>query len=195
MLLLVYNHINGTLFSIIRLIYITGDDVTDIKMRKKYTMKAYKYDGRLHYEQPLQLKEKFDNHIVLEGAIGRELIHYTRETVFKFDAETYEYFFTDRWYTAALVFDDERKVIHVYCNIAIPCEIKEDTVEFIDLDVDVIVRDGVIEVVDLDEFEEHKKLYGYGKELENKVFNTVEIVKRDITEGNYPFNRDILKQG
>jgi protein associated with RNAse G/E len=190
-----YNNINGTKFYSRRLIYITGDIVADKKTNKMYTMKAYKYDGRLHYEQPLQLKQKFDNHIVLKGAIGRELIHYTRDTVFKFDAKTYEYFFTDRWYTAALVFDNDRNVVHVYCNIAFPCEIKDDAVEFIDLDVDVIVRDGNLEVVDIDEFEEHKKLYGYEKDLEKRVFEAVDQVKMDITEGNYPFNRDILKQG
>jgi protein associated with RNAse G/E len=178
----------------IRLIYVTGDIVTEEKKTKTYVMKAYKYDGRLHYEQPLQLKEKHPDHVVLEGAVGRELIHYTRDAVYKFDAETYEYFFSDRWYTAAIVFDKDRNVVHVYCNIALPCTIKDTSVEFIDLDVDVIVRDGIMEVVDVDEFEEHKEIFGYGRNLEKKVFEAVERVKKDIAEGNYPFDRDILKQ-
>ena len=160
---------------------------------KTYVMKAYKYDRRIHYEQPLQLEEKFRNHIVLRGAKGRELTHYTRDAVYKFDAATYEYFFTDRWYTAALVVDDDGKVVHVYCNIALPCKITDDTVEFVDLDVDVLVREGKIKVVDIEEFEEHKELYGYSENLEAKVFEAVDIVKRDIIDGNYPFNRDILK--
>jgi len=162
------------------------------KEKSTYTMRAYKYDGRLHYEQPLELYKKFDNHIVLKGAKGRELIHHTRDTVFKFDKDTYEYFFTDRWYTAAIVFDDNGKVVHVYCNIALPCTIYEDSVEFVDLDVDVVVRDGKIEVIDIDEFEEHKILYKYDKELEKEIFSTVEKVKNDITKGNYPFDYDIL---
>jgi len=157
-------------------------------------MKAFKYDGRLHYEQPLQLVERFDNHIVLKGAKGRELIHYTRDAVYKFDESTYEYFFEDRWYTAALVFDDDGKVVYVYCNIALPCKISGDIVQFVDLDVDVIVRYGKIEVIDVDEFEEHKILYGYDNELETRVFIAVDRVKDDIEKGNYPFNRDILQQ-
>ncbi|MCK5758535.1 MAG: DUF402 domain-containing protein [Clostridiales bacterium] len=168
--------------------------MAEVKSKEKtYVMKAYKYDSKIHYEQSLQLKEKFGDHIVLKGAKGRELIHYTRNAVYKFDAATYEYFFTDRWYTAALVFDDDGNVMHVYCNIALPCKITDDTVEFIDRDVDVLVREGKIEVVDIDEFEEHKELYGYSKDLETKVFEAVELVKRDIIEGNYPFNRNILK--
>lgn len=162
------------------------------KEKTAYMMKAYKYDGKLHYEQPLTLYERFDNHVVLRGAKGRELIHHTRDKVFKFDKETYEYFFTDRWYTAAIVLDGNGNTVHVYCNIALPCTITEDTVEFIDLDVDVIVRDGKIEVIDLDEFEDHKIIYKYDKNIERKVFIAVDNVKNDIIEKKYPFNRDIL---
>ena len=123
------------------------------------------------------------------------MTHYTRDAVFKFEQETFEYFFTDRWYTAALVFDEDGNVVHVYCNIALPCEIFEEIVEFIDLDVDVIVRDGNIEVIDIDEFEEHKLLYGYSEDIEKRVFEAVDRVKNDLSKGNYPFNRNILKQG
>jgi len=169
--------------------------VTELKKEKTIIMKAFKYDEKLHYEQPLQLYKKFDNHVVLSGIKGRQLTHYTRDAVYKFDQETLEYFFIDRWYTAALVFDDEGKVVHVYCNIALPCKISEDTVEFIDLDVDVIVCNGSIEVIDIDEFEEHKVLYGYSKDLQKRVFEAVDRVKDDILKGNYPFNHNILEQG
>ena len=168
--------------------------MTELKKEKTIIMKAFKYDGKLHYEQPLQLHTKFDSHVVLNGAKGRELTHYTRDAVYRFDQETFEYFFTDRWYTVALVFDDNGNVVQVYCNIALPCKISEETVEFIDLDIDVVVRGGIMEVIDIDEFEEHKLLYGYSKNLQKKVFEAVDRVKNDISRGNYPFDRDILKQ-
>lgn len=192
---LVYNHVNGTLLSKYPFNKYTGDKVTELKNNKTIIMKAYKYDGKLHYEQPLQLHKKNDSNIVLSGAKGRELTHYTRDAVYKFDQETLEFFFTDRWYTAALVFDDDGNVIHVYCNIALPCKISKDVVEFIDLDVDVVVNEGTIEVIDIDEFEEHKIIYGYSKDLQKKVFEAVDRVKKDIIKGNYPFNYNILKQG
>ncbi|MCK5758282.1 MAG: DUF402 domain-containing protein [Clostridiales bacterium] len=169
--------------------------MTELKKEKTIIMKAFKYDGKLHYEQPLQLYRKADNHVVLSGAKGRELTHYTRDAVYKFEQETFEYFFTDRWYTAALVFDDDGNVVHVYCNIALPCKITEEEVEFIDLDVDVVVRNGIIEVIDIDEFEEHKLRYGYSKDLQKKVFEAVDTVKSDILRGSYPFDRNILKHG
>jgi len=157
-----------------------------------YTMKAYKYDGRLHYEQPLKFVSYEEGVLVLAGSKGRSLTHYTRDAVYTFDENTLEYFFENRWYTAALVFDDDGKIVHVYCNIAKPAKIGHDTVSFIDLDIDVVVRDGKIEVVDIDEFEEHKVRYGYGPELEKKVLGTVKEVVSDIKGGVFPFDRKIL---
>ncbi len=161
---------------------------------KNIVMRAYKFDGRLHYEQTLKLIKKGETHVVLKGDKGRKLKHHTRKKVFEFDKETREYFFTDRWYTAALVYNDKREVIHVYCNIAKPCIINESSVEFVDLDVDVIVRNGKVEIIDIDEFNENKETYGYGKDLERKVLETADLVADHIKRGIYPFTGDILKE-
>ncbi len=162
---------------------------------KTYTMKAYKYDGRIHYEQELDFVSRENEVLTLAGKKGRQLKHHTRNAIFSFDKNTLEYFFTDRWYTAALVFDEEGRVVQVYCNISKPAEIDDNIVSFVDLDVDVIVKDGKIEVIDIDEFEEHKVLYGYGEVIEKKVFETVELVKNNILKKRFPFNRDILAKG
>ncbi|HPJ22419.1 MAG TPA: DUF402 domain-containing protein [Clostridia bacterium] len=162
------------------------------RFNEKITMKAYKYDGRLHYEQELDFVDFNNGALVLAGRKGRKLRHYTRDTVFTFEEKTLEYFFEDRWYTAALVFDDSGKVIHVYCNIALPAKIQDGTVSFVDLDIDVIVRDGIIEVVDEDEFRLHKEIYGYGIEIEKRVYETVDLVKSTIINGEFPFNMEIL---
>jgi protein associated with RNAse G/E len=161
---------------------------------RTYTMRAYKYDGRIHYEQELNFVGFKNGVLTLAGEKGRKLKHYTRDAVYSFDERTLEYFFTDRWYTAALVFDETGRVVHVYCNIALPVEISEDVVSFVDLDVDVVVRNGYMEVIDIDEFEEHKILYGYGEEIEKKVFETVELVKNAIRDGEFPFDREILSK-
>jgi hypothetical protein len=129
---------------------------------------------------------------VLKGEKGRKLKHYTRGKVFEFDKETREYFFSDRWYTAALVYDEDGKVEHVYCNIAKPGVISETSVEFVDLDVDVIVRDRQISIIDIDEFNENKVFYGYGRKLEEKVMEAAEEVVEHIKNGVYPFDKEIL---
>jgi protein associated with RNAse G/E len=159
-----------------------------------YIMRAHKYDGRIHYEQELNFVGFENGVLTLAGEKGRKLKHYTRDAVYTFNERTLEYFFTDRWYTAALVFDDTGKVVHVYCNIALPAEITGNVVGFVDLDVDVIVKDGRIDVVDIDEFEEHSILFGYGQDIEKRVFETVELVKSNIINREFPFDREILSK-
>ncbi|MBN1623380.1 MAG: DUF402 domain-containing protein [Clostridia bacterium] len=161
---------------------------------RTYVMRAHKYDGRIHYEQELNFVGYENGVLTLAGEKNRELKHYTRDAVITFKERTLEYFFKDRWYTAALVFDDCGRVVHVYCNIALPGDITDNIVSFVDLDVDVIVKNGCIEVIDIDEFEEHKILYGYGEEIEKKVFETVEVVKNAIISGEFPFDREILSK-
>ena len=55
--------------------------------------------------------------------------------------------------------DDEGNVISVYCNIAKPCVLTEDTVEFIDLDKEIVKVEelSVSEIFEL-KGEEHFRL-------------------------------------
>ncbi len=159
-----------------------------------YTMKAYKYDGALHYEQPLELFEVNKKYIALKGHIGRELTHYTRDTVYTFDKETIEYFFFDKWYTAAFVFNDESICDYVYCNICLPSTLANQVVSFIDLDIDVIYYKGEVKVVDIDEFEEHLITYKYPKKTIAKVKEVTEEVILAIKSKKFPFNLYLEKK-
>ncbi|MBN2558252.1 MAG: DUF402 domain-containing protein [Clostridia bacterium] len=188
-----FDKIQGTKSHIERQINIRAGLMENTNIENKtYTMKAYKYDGRLHYEQPLQLEGRFRDHLVLSGAGGRKLTHYTRDAVYTFRETSREFFFLDRWYTAALVYGGHGEVQYVYCNIAVPCRITDETVEFVDLDVDVIVRAGRIEVLDMDEFEENRSKYGYEESLVARVLQAVDEVKSDILERAYPFEDVVL---
>ncbi|MBN2852408.1 MAG: DUF402 domain-containing protein [Clostridia bacterium] len=158
----------------------------------QYLMKAYKYNGKEHYEQPLELFEIGSDFISLKGAIGRQLTHHTRNRIFTFDKKTIEYFFFERWYTAAFVFNDEGICDYVYCNVCLPSELKGNTVSFIDLDVDVIYEKGEIKVVDLDEFEENSKIYQYPEALIQQVKKTTEQLKTDIACKKHPFDLYII---
>jgi len=153
-----------------------------------YTMKAYKHDNKLHYEQPLSFYKREDNYIALKGKAGRTLTHYTRNTTFLFDKNTIEYFFTDRWYTSAFVFNKQGICDYIYCNICFPSKIDNNVVSFIDLDIDVIYDKGQIIVVDQDEFEAHQIKYHYSKETIKKVIKTTKEVQQAIENKSFPFN-------
>jgi len=160
-------------------------------MNNIYTMKAYKYDNKIHYEQPLTLYEKKDNYIALKGEIGRKLKHYTRNDIYTFDKRTIEYFFEDKWYTASFTFNSKGICDYIYCNICFPSKITENEVSFIDLDIDIIYEEGQTKVIDIDEFEAHKIKYKYPQKIIDKVLITIEELKKDIKEKNHPFGQYI----
>ena len=153
------------------------------------TMKALKYDKRLHYESTMNLVEKRDNLYILHGPSMRKLIHHTRKKEFIFDRQSIEFYFNDRWYTVACVFNNEGEIESYYCNIAMPCTFTGNEVSFIDLDLDVIIQpDMSYKVIDWDDFEEHKVLYGYPHELIGKINNGLTSIKSDIKSGTFPFD-------
>jgi uncharacterized protein len=61
-------------------------------------------------------------------------------------------------------------------------------VEAVDLDLDVIrLRDGSVELLDEDEFEEHQRLYGYPAEVITQARDTADELIAMITHRHEPF--------
>ena len=65
-----------------------------------------------------------------------------------------------------------------------------DVVEAVDLDLDVVrLRDGTVELLDEDEFEEHQRLYAYPAEEIAQAEATAADLITMITERREPFDR------
>jgi uncharacterized protein len=65
-----------------------------------------------------------------------------------------ETFYTNRWYNIFEIYDrNDKKIKGWYCNIGFPAEIKEDSLSYVDLELDLVVfPDGKQLVMDEDEF-------------------------------------------
>lgn len=152
-------------------------------------MKSYKYDGRLHLHTDLKEADRYDECLILFGPPKRTLTHLTRDKIFTFDEPSVEVCFSDRWYTAACVFDKQGKEVFWYMNIAQPCSFYTDSVSFVDLDLDIIIEsDGMPKVVDMDEFEEHSKLFNYPNAIIERAERAVDEVLNDIEKKVFPFD-------
>jgi len=67
-----------------------------------------------------------------------------------------------------------------YVNVNTPPDIGKGVVEYMDLEVDIIVKPGgIVEVVDLDKLEEASRSKLINEKLFNKALQTVESVKND----------------
>ncbi len=79
----------------------------------------------------------------------------------------------------------------LYVDIARHVRVDVDRVVTVDLDVDVVRRlDGEVEVLDLDEFDLHRRKYGYPDDLVDEVRRTTDAVAESIRQARPPFRME-----
>lgn len=161
-----------------------------MNLQEKMTIKALKYGERLHYEWETLLLERTERHVIVLGEHGRRLRHYTKGRIFTIENWTIECFPTDAWFTvSADVINGE--IARYYCNLCQPPRIKGRELAFVDLDIDLVFRDGEWKVVDEDEFAENAIKLAYPRELTARVREELAALQRRIETDSYPFDGTI----
>ena len=89
----------------------------------------------------------------------------------------------------------KKKGIYYYCNIASPVVLEDNTIKFIDYDLDLrVFPDGRYRILDRDEFNEHKKEMNYSEKLSNIInYKLSELIKK-YKNKEIPFNNDIIEK-
>ena len=139
---------------------------------KKYTMHGYKHDGKIH--------RSWDEAVLLEIHDDYLLFGNERTKVTESDGRTWRtkepavlYFFHKNWYN--IIGQYKKDGIYYYCNIASPFIIEEDTIKYIDYDLDLrVFPDGSFKVLDRGEYKYHKNLMHYSEKID-------EILKEELT--------------
>ena len=98
-----------------------------------------------------------------------------------------ELYFEDRWYNVWHVRDGTTELW--YCNVALPATFDGQTLRWVDLDIDVrCYRDGAPEVLDEDEFEQHRVELGYPAEVVERALAARDEALRLAQERVFPFD-------
>lgn len=156
-------------------------------------IKSFKHDGHIH-------RIWFENWPVPEGELHplheKEQIqiyinHGTRiresdgkEWVSKVPGVTY--FLPGQWFNIVALL--ETTGVRYYCNIASPFYRYDDTLTYIDYDLDAIkLPDGTIHVVDEEEYLTHRVHYQYPPLVEAKVKDGMEALLERMKRGDAPF--------
>lgn len=152
------------------------------------TVISRKFDGSLSRSWVCRLVSVIDNSIELEGEFDRSVEHahlgpISRGTV------SHEFFWLDRLYNVFRFHEPDGKLRNYYCNITMLPKLDDDILEYVDLDIDLILwPDGEIEVLDHDEFEMNAELFKYPPELVANVESTLDAIVRDIHQRRFPFD-------
>lgn len=150
---------------------------------------SLKFDGRLHRSWPARLARREGPLLVLEGVFETKVQHTLLGTIAAGTLST-EYYWTDRWYSVFRFREPSGRLRNYYCNINRPVEFDNDTLSFVDLDIDVLVApDFSYTVLDEDEFEAHAEQFGYDEALRERVRASLADLLGLIETRDFPFDR------
>ena len=87
---------------------------------------------------------------------------------------SYEFYWLDRWYNVFRFHEPDGQLRNYYCNISLPPRFESSLLEYVDLDIDLLVwPDGNVEVLDREEFQANVARFNYPAEVLTKVDETL----------------------
>lgn len=135
-----------------------------MKIGDKLQIQCYKHNGKIHraWDEAVVLDIKKD-YIVFGN--NKTLVTEAEGTVWQTKEPAVMYFFKDRWYN--IITQLKKDGIYYYCNIATPFIIEENTIKYIDYDLDLrIFPSGEYKILDKMEYKYHKRLMKYSSDLD-----------------------------
>ena len=156
---------------------------------QQLTVHSRKYDLSIRRTWTCELVEHKDSLIVLVGEFDRDVEHpglgsISRGTI------SYEYYWLDRWYNIFRFHEPDGSLRNYYCNFSMPPTMVDGVLDYVDLDIDIVVwPSNEYEVVDRDDFERNALKYGYPAEVRPRAEASIDEMTRMIENREFPFDQ------
>lgn len=152
----------------------------------KLEIQCYKHDGKVHraWNEAILLEEKKE-YMVFGN--NKTVVTESEGTTWKTKEPAIMYFFKNKWYN--IIAQMKKDGIYYYCNIATPYIIEENTIKYIDYDLDLrIFPKGDYRVLDKLEYQYHKNKMKYSHDLDVVVNNALTELIEDYNKGSIMFD-------
>lgn len=152
------------------------------------TINSRKFDGRIHRSWQCELLEETDELFILTGEFEKEVSH-KHLGVIRPKTLSYEFYWKNHWFNVFRFHEPEGEFRNFYCNINQPPTFQNNVLDYVDLDIDVLVwRDFSRQILDLDEFAENAKKFLYPKDLIEKARESLSELLSLIENKSFPFD-------
>ncbi len=148
-----------------------------LKVGQKLQIQCYKHNGRPHrcWDEAIVLDIK-KNYIVFGNA--HTLVIEAHGNTWRTKEPAIMYFFKDKWYN--IIVQLKKTGVTYYCNIATPFIIEDDTIKYIDYDLDLrIFPTGSFKILDKGEYKYHKGKMHYSAELDKVIKSSLSELIND----------------
>ncbi len=133
------------------------------------TVNSRKYDGSIRRSWKCELIDGDDSLLTLVGEFDSNVEHADLGLIAK-GTISYESFWFDRWYNVFRFHEPSGNLRNFYCNISMPPIFADDVVDYVDLDIDVLVwPDYSYAILDREEYMVNATAFGYTAELRKNI--------------------------
>lgn len=160
----------------------------------KLQIQCYKHNKKVHrsWSEAIVLDVKKD-YIVFGN--NKTLVTESEGTTWRTKEPAIMYFFKNEWYN--IIAQMKKDGIYYYCNIATPFIIEDNTIKYIDYDLDLrIFPKGEYKILDKLEYEYHKNKMNYSNDLDivinNALKELIEKYKLGVVMFQEKANREYL---
>lgn len=158
------------------------------EQNRQIIINSRNYKGDIKRSWKADFIDRRDSLLSFVGVFESEINH-SKLGVIRPGTISYEYYWLDRWYNVFRFHEPDGELRNYYCNLNLPPQFNDEILDYVDLEIDVLVsNDFEIEILDLDEFEENSKLFGYAPELITKTFETLDELLELIRSRDFPFS-------
>ena len=155
------------------------------------TINSKKFDNKIHKQWSAKLIERKDNLLVFYGEFEKEINH-PQLGVIRRGTASFEFYWLDRGYNVFRFHEPEGDLRNFYCNLNLPPRFEDNILDYIDLDLDVLVwKDFSYEILDLEEFEKNSKKFNYTDSLKIEVEKNLKELLSLIKQKSFPFDYQI----
>lgn len=164
----------------------------DILTKDEVRIQCYKHNGEIHRD--------WDKSEVLEVSEDHIVCYNDRVRVTESDGRSWKtkepallFFYKNNWFNIIAQF--KTNGIYYYCNIATPYIIEENTIKYIDYDLDLrVFPDDKYKVLDEAEYEYHKELMNYPEDLKKVIDYELNNLINMYKQKEGPFYKDTLQK-
>ncbi len=152
------------------------------------TINSRKFDGKIHRSWKAEFIEQNQSLLTFVGEFEKEVKH-THLGVIRRKTVSYEFYWLDRWLNIFRFHEPEGELRNFYCNVNMPPTFVNGVLDYVDLDIDVLVwKDFSHQILDIDEFEENAVKFGYPPEICDAANKSLEELLAMIKTRAFPFD-------
>ena len=163
-----------------------------LKKGNRLSIHSYKHNGNIH--------RSWNEATFIEANEEYAIFGNYKTLVTEADGRTWKtkepaimYFSKKNWFN--IIGQIKRDGIYYYCNLASPYVIEENTIKYIDYDLDLrVFPDGSFKILDRGEYKYHKKLMNYSDSIDKILKDELTVLINKVRNKEYPFSDDITNK-